>query len=139
MLDLLLVKRRAKLQVLIERHDHPNVLFSAAFDNPLRLLAACEERRLEGIVSKRTDAPYGSGNASDWVKVKCAGSREAHRERWRLFEKTANAGNQALRQERSFRRAFELARQLIADWEAEDGLKPSLPQIAGGEALIDID
>ena len=47
--------------------------------------------------------------------------------------------NQALRQERSFRRAFELARQQIADWEAEDGLKPSLPQIAGGEALLDID
>ena len=47
--------------------------------------------------------------------------------------------NQALRQERSFRRAFELARQQIAEWEAEDGLRPSLPQIAGGEALLDID
>ena len=34
---------------------------------------------------------------------------------------------------------FELARQQIAEWEAEDGLRPSLPQIAGGEALLDID
>ena len=47
--------------------------------------------------------------------------------------------NQALRQETSFKRAFERAKQLIAKWEAEDGLRPSLPQIAGGEALKDID
>ena len=47
--------------------------------------------------------------------------------------------NQALRQETSFTRAFERAKQLIAEWEAEDGLRPSLPQIAGGEALKDID
>jgi hypothetical protein len=47
--------------------------------------------------------------------------------------------NRALRQETSFRRAFERARQQIAEWEAEDGLRSSLPQIAGGEALIDVD
>src|SRR5262245_41339612 len=46
--------------------------------------------------------------------------------------------NRALRQERSFRRAFERAKQQIAEWEAEDGLRPSLPQIGGGEALVDI-
>ena len=38
-------------------------------------------------MSKRIDAPYRSGNASDWIKVKCAGWREANKERWRLFEK----------------------------------------------------
>jgi Peptidase C13 family len=47
--------------------------------------------------------------------------------------------NRALRQETSFRRAFERAKQLIAEWEAEDRLRPSLPQIAGGEALTDVD
>jgi len=88
LLDLPLAKRRAKLQALIGRHDHPTVLFSSAFDDPHRLLAACEERRMEGIVSKCVDAPYRSGNASDWIKVKCAGWRETHRERWRLFEKS---------------------------------------------------
>jgi bifunctional non-homologous end joining protein LigD len=87
LLDQPLVKRRAKLQALIERHDHPTILFSSAFDDdPLRLLAACEERCMEGIVSKRIDAPYRSGDASDWIKVKCAGWREANKERWRLFE-----------------------------------------------------
>jgi hypothetical protein len=47
--------------------------------------------------------------------------------------------NQALRQNASFRRAFDRARELIAAWEAEERLIPSLPQIAGGEALRDLD
>jgi hypothetical protein len=47
--------------------------------------------------------------------------------------------NQALRQNASFRRAFDRARELIAAWEAEERLTPSLPQIAGGEALRDLD
>src|SRR5262245_49973125 len=46
--------------------------------------------------------------------------------------------NRALRQETSFRGAFERAKQQIAEWEAEDALRPSLPQIAGGEALVDV-
>jgi len=47
--------------------------------------------------------------------------------------------NRALQQERSFKRAFERAKPLVAEWESEDGLRPSLPQIAGGEGLKDID
>jgi Peptidase C13 family len=47
--------------------------------------------------------------------------------------------NQALRQDASFRRAFDRARELIAAWEAQERLTPSLPQIAGGEALRDLD
>ena len=43
--------------------------------------------------------------------------------------------NRALRQERSFEKAFERARQLIGRWETKDRLTPSLPQIGGGEAL----
>jgi len=45
-----------------------------------------EERGLEGIVSKRRDAPYRSGECRDWRKVKTAAWRKANRERWRLFE-----------------------------------------------------
>ena len=41
----------------------------------------------------------------------------------------------ALRAEPSFVRAFELARELIASWEAQAKLEPSLPQISGGETL----
>lgn len=43
--------------------------------------------------------------------------------------------NTALRQEMSFRKAFERARRLVAQWEREDRLVPSLPQIRGGGAL----
>jgi peptidase C13-like protein len=43
--------------------------------------------------------------------------------------------NRALRQERSFERAFQLARRTIGRWEREERLVRSLPQIAGGEAL----
>jgi hypothetical protein len=43
--------------------------------------------------------------------------------------------NQALRTERSFERAFDHAKGTIAQWEQQQGLVQSMPQIAGGEAL----
>jgi len=43
--------------------------------------------------------------------------------------------NRALRQERSFERAFQLARRTIGRWERQERLVRSLPQISGGEAL----
>ena len=49
------------------------------------MLTECSARKLEGIVSKRKDAPYRSGKC-DWIKVKCGAWREDNRERWRMFE-----------------------------------------------------
>jgi hypothetical protein len=49
-----------------------------------RLLAECEQRGLEGIVSKLKDQPYRSGKC-DWVKVKMKAWREANKERGDLF------------------------------------------------------
>jgi bifunctional non-homologous end joining protein LigD len=31
---------------------------------------------LEGVVSKRADAPYGSGRGHDWIKSKCTQRQE---------------------------------------------------------------
>lgn len=59
------------------------------------------------------------------------------RRRWTYFGDAYF--NRALRHEMSFRRAFEQARQMIAMWESRARLTPSLPQIAGGEALADMD
>jgi hypothetical protein len=59
------------------------------------------------------------------------------RRRWTYFGDAFF--NRALREETSFRRAFSRARRLIDLWEARDQLTPSLPQIAGGEALTEID
>jgi hypothetical protein len=58
------------------------------------------------------------------------------RRRWTYFGDAYF--NQALRQETSFRRAFDRAKRLITLWEMRDGLMPSLPQIAGGEALSEV-
>ncbi|MGH6816683.1 MAG: C13 family peptidase [Hyphomicrobiaceae bacterium] len=43
--------------------------------------------------------------------------------------------NRALRQERSFEKAFHRAKRLIRTWEEKERLTPSLPQIAGGQQL----
>ena len=82
-----LVKRQARLQALLERFGCPAVSLSEPFEDGLPLLRVAEERGLEGIVSKRRDAPYRSGECRDWRKVKTLVWREANRERWRLFER----------------------------------------------------
>ena len=56
------------------------------------MLRAADRLGLEGIVSKRHDAPYRSGRQSEWIKVKCQTWREANKERWRLFERHRNEG-----------------------------------------------
>jgi hypothetical protein len=55
------------------------------------------------------------------------------RRRWTYFGDAFF--NQALREESSFTAAFRRARKTIALWEAREQRVPSLPQIAGGEAL----
>jgi hypothetical protein len=65
---------------------------------------------------------------SDRTSFGCADKRE-----WTYFGDAYF--NKALRQERSFRRAFARARDLVQKWEADEHLVPSLPQIKGGEAL----
>ena len=82
-----LLKRQTRLQVLLERFGCPAVSLSEPFEDGLALLRVAEQRDLEGIVSKRRDAPYRSGECRDWRKVKTMAWREANRERWRLFER----------------------------------------------------
>ena len=44
----------------------------------------CEERGIEGIASKRKDAPYRSGKC-DWIKVKTRAWREVNKNRGEMF------------------------------------------------------
>jgi bifunctional non-homologous end joining protein LigD len=81
-----LVKRQARLLAMLELFACPAVSLSEPFEDGLALLRVAEERGLEGVVSKRRDAPYRSGECRDWRKVKTQAWREANRERWRLFE-----------------------------------------------------
>jgi bifunctional non-homologous end joining protein LigD len=85
--ELPLLERKARLEKLIAAANTGWLHYSESFDDGLELLAAADRMRLEGIVSKRRDAPYRSGKQCGWVKVKCQTWRAANKERWRLFER----------------------------------------------------
>ena len=71
----------------VEHFGCPAVSITEPFEDGLALLRVAEERGLEGVVSKRRDAPYKSGECRDWRKVETISWRQANRERWRLFER----------------------------------------------------
>ena len=76
--ELPLRDRKARLQALLAKPKLSPTLryvdhFETAGDAVLR--SACR-LRLEGIVSKRLDAPYKSGRSGDWTKAKCRGGHE---------------------------------------------------------------
>src|SRR4051812_18380855 len=66
-----LEERRERLAALLVG-AHPGLRLSEALesDGALILKHACA-LGLEGIVSKRRDAPYRSGRSPTWLKVKC--------------------------------------------------------------------
>ena len=73
-----LVERKEALAQLIQSVRKPTPLRfseSIAERGPVLLKHACA-LGLEGIISKRDDAPYRSGRGHDWVKTKCTGRQE---------------------------------------------------------------
>jgi bifunctional non-homologous end joining protein LigD len=77
-----LIERRHRLVRLAGRVEMPCLHLVETFDDGVNLLTAVERQGLEGIVSKRRDAPYRSGESRDWVKVKTAAWRATNRDRW---------------------------------------------------------
>jgi bifunctional non-homologous end joining protein LigD len=73
--ELPLLDRKARLEKLILAANANWLLYSESFDDGLRLLAEADRLGLEGVVSKRRDAPYRSGKQCGWVKVKSARPR----------------------------------------------------------------
>jgi len=76
--ELPLRDRKARLKPLFAKSKLPRTFryvdhFETAGDAVLR--SACL-MHLEGIVSKRLDAPYKSGRGMDWTKAKCRGGHE---------------------------------------------------------------
>jgi bifunctional non-homologous end joining protein LigD len=76
-----LVERRLRLAGVLERLSSPVLCLSESFADGAALFRQCERLRLEGVVSKRKDAPYRSGRSSSWIRSKCAGWKVANRER----------------------------------------------------------
>lgn len=61
--------------------------YSDHFTDALALLRKAEALGLEGIVSKRVDPPYRSGNRCGWRKVKTATWLEVNKNRPEEFAK----------------------------------------------------
>lgn len=73
-----LVERKQALQELLgKQSDNAAVRFSDHFAEPGKIMLehACR-MGLEGVVSKRADAPYRSGRGPTWVKSKCTARQE---------------------------------------------------------------
>lgn len=73
-----LVERKQALQELLgKQSENPAVRFSDHFSEPGKIMLehACR-MGLEGVVSKRADAPYRSGRGPSWVKSKCTARQE---------------------------------------------------------------
>jgi bifunctional non-homologous end joining protein LigD len=66
-----LIERKEVLRLLVEKVPYP-IVYSDHIDGDGQGLAkeACKAE-LEGIVSKRKDAPYVSGRSSNWIKKPC--------------------------------------------------------------------
>jgi bifunctional non-homologous end joining protein LigD len=73
----LLERKRALAGLFAGMPDEGVVRLSDHFeaDGSTMLKHACN-LHLEGIVSKRADAPYHSGRAGDWLKIKCSNNQE---------------------------------------------------------------
>lgn len=68
--------RKARLQKLLAKHDG-QIRYVEHFTSggDAVLLSACR-MNLEGIVSKKRDAPYMSGRGATWTKAKCRAGHE---------------------------------------------------------------
>jgi bifunctional non-homologous end joining protein LigD len=82
---LALIERKRRLSRLVNRADIGCLHLVQTFEDGTALLAAAQRHGLEGVVSKRRDAPYRSGRCRDWRKVRVVAWHEANPERWRLF------------------------------------------------------
>jgi bifunctional non-homologous end joining protein LigD len=74
--DLPLRERKARLKAVMG-DDEPRLRFVDHFETAgdAVLLSACK-LELEGIISKRLDAPYRSGRSETWTKAKCRAGHE---------------------------------------------------------------
>ena len=83
-----LIDRKDGLDRLVSTAAIPSLSYVAPFTDGARLFTTMDELGLEGVVAKRAASPYRSGRRGEWVKVKCQSWLEAHREQWRVFERS---------------------------------------------------
>jgi bifunctional non-homologous end joining protein LigD len=72
-----LAERKAALRALLDASASLRLKYTEHFEaaGQAVLESACR-MHLEGVVSKRLDAPYRAGRTGDWTKAKCRGGQE---------------------------------------------------------------
>ena len=75
-----LVERKRQLAHLIGRAQIPCLHLVQVFDDGVKLLEAAERHELKGIISKRREAPYRSGECRDWREVMTEVGRAANQD-----------------------------------------------------------
>jgi ATP-dependent DNA ligase len=73
--DLPLFERRARLATAIRPRAALQLSEAWRGDSQRRFAQACRSG-WEGLIAKRTDAPYAPGRSKDWLKLKCAWEQE---------------------------------------------------------------
>ena len=72
-----LTERKAALKQLVENADDSIIRYSDHFAIPgSEMMQHAEKLGLEGVISKRHDAPYRSGRSDDWIKAKVHADQE---------------------------------------------------------------
>jgi bifunctional non-homologous end joining protein LigD len=70
--EVALVERRRLLKALLDEKGAEHVRYSADFPgDPASVLQSACRMNLEGVIAKRTDAPYASRRTETWLKLKC--------------------------------------------------------------------
>jgi bifunctional non-homologous end joining protein LigD len=82
-----LTARKGHLSKLLSRNKSPDLAMMPSFDNGEELMLAVMQHSMEGVVSKRKNAPYASGSKPEWVKVKSPTWRQANKDRGELFRR----------------------------------------------------
>jgi bifunctional non-homologous end joining protein LigD len=72
-----LTERKAALKRLVENADDNIIRYSDHFAIPgSEMMQHARDLKIEGVISKRHDAPYRSGRSDDWIKAKVHANQE---------------------------------------------------------------
>ena len=79
-----LEERLAQLEMLLnlDKVKVAGIALVPSFDDGEALMLGCMELGLEGVVSKKRDAPYRSGRGPTWLNAKTPTWRQANKDRW---------------------------------------------------------
>lgn len=84
-----LTERKAALEALLKKTKSKRLRYVPHFaENGAAMLKAACKAGMEGIISKKADAPYVSGRADYWTKSKCRGGQEVVIGGWRGDQNT---------------------------------------------------